>query len=106
MFYQPVSFHVNEWPFSGGAFFMSMFVTFFFFPQRTSIRTIALIQGGFFSAVRETGSRLDNRAKSVTKTCNHIIDSVLEYLFLSDHRIVWSVAAMTSQPLSGILLVS
>lgn len=30
--------------------------------------TKALIQGGFFSS-------LDNEAKSVTKTCNHIIDS-------------------------------
>lgn len=77
-------------------------------PTWTSICTMALIQGGFFSAARETGSRQDNRAKSVTKTCNHIIDSILPCLFFffflwSDGLVVWS--AMTRQPLSEMLIV-
>lgn len=46
-----VSIHMSEWPFlSGGAFFMSVRVSAH--PPRpttwTSIRTMALIQGGFF----------------------------------------------------------
>lgn len=75
-----VSFHVSEWPFTGGAFFMFMFGGLFIF-FRTSIHTIALIQGGFLSTARKTDSRQDNGAKSVTKTCNHIIDSSLECPF-------------------------
>lgn len=68
-----VPFHIGEWPFSVGAVFIFISVSFLFLG---SVRTIALIQGGFFSTAPQRDSRQDNGAKSVTKTCNHI-DSCL-----------------------------
>ena len=69
-----VPFHVGEWPFSVGAVFIFISVSFH---SSDSIHTIALIQGGFFSSAPKTHSGQDNGPKSVAKTCNHIIDSSL-----------------------------
>lgn len=56
-----VSFHVHEWPFSGGTFSMFMFVSFFLlFFFCTSSHTIGLIQGGVFSTAWKTNSMRDN----------------------------------------------
>lgn len=46
-----VPFHVGEWPFSVGAVFIFISVSFH---SSGSIRTIALIQGGFFSMAPKT----------------------------------------------------
>lgn len=73
------SFSWHWMAFFSGAFFIFFSPHFFF----TSINTIALIQGGFFSTTPKTYSTLDNGAKSVTKTCNHIIDSSIRVCFLS-----------------------
>lgn len=96
-----VPFHASEWPFfrCWGFLYVRVCLDSFF----AGVRTIALIQGGFFSAAPKTDSGQDNGAKSVTKTCNHVIDSSRECPFFHQSIIWYALKLQLGGPVSSHL---